>query len=284
MFARVPASSANLGPGFDTLGLALARYLEVTVEDAAEFSISSSGFGAGQFDHADHLAAEVIRRVRGSRNFRVHVHSEIPLSRGLGSSAALVVAAAAAAGADDETILALATEYDGHAENAAASLYGGLVVASVTEQDGIIWRRLALDEAWRFVVVVPEQELATAAARRVLPDSVPFSDAVHNVTAVSLLLAGLARQEDFVSSAMDDYLHQPYRMALVDFAAPLLATLRAAGASGACWSGAGSTMLALCREDAVTTVASAASALLAERGVAGQVWEIEADRVGLVRR
>ena len=279
MLARVPGSSANLGPGFDALAVALTRYVEVSVEPAESFSISSEGFGAGLFDDERHLGARVVAQVLGHENFAIHVRSEIPVSRGLGSSAALAVAAAAAAGSS--TALEVATDVDGHAENAAASVLGGLVVASVTERAGIVARTLTLDPLWRFVVVVPDEELATADARRVLPNHVPFKDAVHNVSAVALLLAGLANRDDFVPGSMDDYLHQPYRMALLPFAQPLLGRLRDAGAAGSCWSGAGSAMLALCDETTSGPVARAATGFLVDHSVAGVVWELDADRRGL---
>jgi len=281
MFARVPASSANLGPGFDALAVALNLYVEVTVEPAEAFEISSEGFGAGLFDNEQHMAAKIAARTLGHWNFKIHVRSGIPLSRGLGSSAALAAAAAAAAG--HSSPLAVATEIDGHAENAAASVFGGLVVASVAGED-IIARPLALDPVWRFVCVVPDEQLATADARRVLPTQVPFSDAVHNLNAMGLLIAGLADAELFVPSAMDDYLHQPYRMDLIPYARDLLATLRESGAAGSCWSGAGSTMLGLVTNETEASVQSAAEAFLVERGVSGVVHVLEADRVGLVTR
>lgn len=280
MFARAPASSANLGPGFDTLAVALNLFVEVVVEPAQRFSITSEGCGAGRFDHPDHLAAQIVREVLGHSNFKIHVNSQIPLSRGLGSSAALAIAAAAAADATDP--LAIATEVDGHAENAAASLIGGLVAASVHERDGIVARPLALDEAWRFVVVVPEQELATADARRVLPASVPFADAVHNLNSMGLLIAGLADHRDFVPSAMEDHLHQPYRMGLLPFSAPLLELLKEAGASGSCWSGAGSSMLGLVIDEYAQDVHAAATRYLDAHRIAGTVLVLDADRVGLV--
>ncbi len=279
MLARVPASSANLGPGFDALAVALTRYVEVTVELSESFSISSSGCGAGLFDDERHLGARVASRVLGHNRFAIHISSQIPLSRGLGSSASLALAAAAAAGASHPR--EIATEIDGHAENAAASLLGGLVVASVDERNGIVARSLMLDPAWRFVVVVPEEELPTAAARRVLPSQVPFKDAVRNVGAVALLIAGLARHEDFAPGSMDDYLHQPYRMSLLPFAQPLLARLREAGAAGSCWSGAGSTMLALCEERSSSEVARGARDFLTAHSVPGEVWELDADRRGI---
>jgi len=280
MRARVPASSANLGPGFDALAVALSLYIEVTVSEAPSFSISSSGFGAGLFDTPDHMAAGIVREVLGHDRFALHVHSEIPLSRGLGSSASLALAAAAAAGSSDP--LAIAARVDGHVENAAASLLGGLVIGGHSPREGWVARPLPLDEAWRFVVVIPDQELATADARRVLPSTVPFADAVHNLNAMGLLIAGLADASAWSDIAMDDYLHQPYRMPLLPFAAPLLATMKEAGAAGTCWSGAGSTMLALVTSDTEAAVMAAATSFIADAAVAATVRVLEADRVGLV--
>jgi len=280
MLVRVPASSANLGPGFDVLAVALELYLEVRLEASDSFAITSEGFGAGRFDDERHLGARVARRVLGHDRFTMHVNSMIPLSRGLGSSAALALAAAAAAGSLDP--LALATEVDGHAENAAASLLGGLVAASVRDGEGIVARPLVLDPAWRFVVVVPDEELATSDARRVLPDTVPRRDAVATIGSLGLLIAGLANHQEFVPSAMDDYLHQPYRMALLPFAAPLLARLREAGAVASCWSGAGSTMLGLATEATADVVARSAREFLVSTSVPGTVMILEADRTGLV--
>jgi homoserine kinase len=262
------------------LAVALSLYLEVTIEASESFAITSEGCGAGLFDDANNLGARVAADVLGHSNFTMHVKSEIPLSRGLGSSAALTVAAAVAAGAVDP--LAISTREDGHAENAAASLLGGLVVARVDGSDGVVARPLALDYEWRFVVVVPDEELSTVGARHVLPERVPFNDAVRNLSAMGLLLAGLADHDAFVAGAMDDYLHQPYRMGLLSFAQPLLATLRESGASGSCWSGAGSSMLGLATSDRAEGVASAARAFLHDQGVAGIVHVLEADRTGLV--
>ena len=280
MLARVPASSANLGPGFDCLAVALTLYLEVTIEPADAFAISSEGCGAGLFDDDNNLGARIAGEVLGHSNFAMHVTSEIPVSRGLGSSAALAVAAAVAAGARDP--LAISTQVEGHAENAAASLLGGLVVARALPRGGAVARPLALDAEWRFVAVIPDQELPTIAARRVLPERVPFADAVHNLSALGLLLAGLADHDAFVDGSMDDHLHQPYRMGLLSFAEPLLAALRESGAAGSCWSGAGSTMLGLATADKAEGVATAARAFLHDQGVAGIVQVLEADRTGLV--
>jgi homoserine kinase len=282
MFARVPASSANLGPGFDTLAVALTLYVEVSLEPADSLSIVSDGCGAGRFDDERHLGVQVARSVLGHTNFAMRVTSTIPLSRGLGSSAALAVAAAAAAGAVDP--LAAGARVDGHAENAAASMLGGLVVASVSPEGVVTARQLPLDDSWRFVVVIPDVELDTANARRVLPTDVPFHDAVQNLNAFGLLVAGLANHHEFVAAAMDDFLHQPYRTELLPFAAPLLSLLRESGAAGSCWSGSGSSMLGLVTNDTAHDVAKAATNFLHEQSIRGDVHVLDADRTGLVTR
>ncbi len=282
MFARAPASSANLGPGFDTLAVALSLYVDVSLEPATSLSIVSDGCGAGRFDDERHLGVRVAGGILGHTNFAMRVTSSIPISRGLGSSAALAVAAAAAAGASNP--LNVATSIDGHAENAAASVLGGLVVASVTEHDGVVARQLPLDDTWRFVAVVPEEELATVDARRVLPSHVPLADAVHDLNALGLLIAGLANHHEFVSWSMDDFPHRPYRKELLGFSEGLLALLRESGAAASCWSGAGSTMLALVTDETASEVATAAKEFLHAASIPGEVHVLDADRIGLVTR
>ncbi len=279
MRARVPASTANLGPGFDALGLALSLYIEVTLTPADELSVTSDGFGVALSDPERHLGVRVARDVLGHTNFALHVSSEIPLARGLGSSASLALAAAAAAGANDP--LAVAIARDGHAENAAASFYGGLVVATMAHGEALV-EPLALDEQLRFVVVIPDQELATEAAREVLPASVAFADAVFNLSRVGLVIAGLANAERLRPEAMEDRLHQRYRANLLPFANGVLDNLRAAGALASCWSGAGSTLLGVTTLENAESVAAAAREHLVEVSVPGTVLVLSADRTGLI--
>jgi len=166
VLARAPASSANLGPGYDTLAVALDRYVSVEVEPAPSLRVHSEGEGSGLFDDASHLAARVAAEVLGHDRFAVVVRSQIPVARGLGSSAALVVAAAAAAGAADP--FAVAAAYDGHPENAAASVFGGLVAAAMVEGRPV-QAPLPLHDDLAFVAIVPDRNLATPEARDVLP-------------------------------------------------------------------------------------------------------------------
>ena len=281
MLARVPASSANLGPGFDVLAVALSAYVEVEITLADKFSISTTGFGAGQYDDENHLAAQVARKFLGHSNFAIRIDSDIPLSRGLGSSAALAIAAALAAEAPDP--LAVGNEVDGHAENAAASLVGGLVAVQTTEGRTLL-RSLPIDPTWRFVAAIPETELSTELARAALPTEVSFGDAVANLASLALLLPGLADRSLFLESSLQDRLHQDYRSKFLPFSAGLLRAMREGGADGTCWSGAGSTMLGLTGVEEAESVALAASEFFAREGIAGDVRILEVDRVGAVVR
>ncbi len=279
MRARAPASSANLGPGFDTLAVALDCYVSVEVDDAPSLRVHTEGEGAGLFDDASHLAARVVTEIRGNDRFAVSVRSQIPVARGLGSSAALVAAAAAAAGAEDP--FAVAAAYDGHPENAAASVFGGLVAATMVDGRPV-QAALPLSEELAFVVVIPERDLATPEARGVLPEALSRGDVVFNLGRMGLLVAGLADPDALVPAATDDRLHQPARTTLFPEAPGILGALVDAGALAASWSGAGPTLIGVAREGGVASVLAGAEAALATAGVPGRALVLHADRRGVV--
>lgn len=279
MRARVPASSANLGPGFDTLGLALQRYTEVTVEPAEGLRISAEGEGSHLSQGPNHLAALVVKEIVGHLRVRIHVKSTIPLARGMGSSAALIVAAAAAAGSQDP--FTFAANWEGHADNAGAAVHGGLVAGAFV--DGVpVMRRLALDPLLRFLVVIPAKELRTRDARAALPDMVPHGDAVANLGRMAMLLAGLADHRQLVPAAFDDRLHQQQRSVLYPEARPLMDAMVVAGALGACWSGAGAALLGVCTDHTLDAVSAAAGEAMHDARLGGTVEAIAADTRGLV--
>jgi homoserine kinase len=277
--ARAPASSANLGPGFDTLAIALDRYVEVEIVPSGRLTVVTEGEGAGLSDDASHLAARVAIDVAGHDRLAITVRSEIPVARGLGSSAALAAAAAAAAGATDP--LAVAARVDGHPDNAAASVLGGLVAATVVR--GVVrTARLALDPGLVFVAVVPDRPLSTAKARQVLPAQVSRVDATFNLGRLALLLAGLADRSVLCREAAEDRLHQDYRSPLFPESSRLLTALTSAGALAACWSGAGPTLLGICDVADGPHVQAAVTASLLDTAVPGQALILHADLDGLV--
>ncbi len=279
MRARAPASAANLGPGFDALALAVDRYVEVEVEPASRLIVRSEGEGAGISDDAGHLAARVAIDVAGHDRLAITVRSQIPVARGLGSSAALAAAAAAAAGSPDP--LVVAARVDGHPENAAASAVGGLVVAS-TVQGAVRAVRLTLDPALVFVVAVPDRTLPTNKARQALPPQVSREDAAFNLGRMGLLLAGLADHRLLIKEAAEDRLHQNYRGFLFPEAQRILDGMQEGGALAVCWSGSGPSLLAITLDHDAPRVRAAATDALTLADVPGNVIVLHADLRGLV--
>ncbi len=280
MRARAPASAANLGPGFDSLALAVDRYVEVEIEPASRLIVTSEGEGAGLSDDAGHLAARVAMDVMGHDRIAITVRSQIPLGRGLGSSAALAVAAAAAAGARDP--LAVAAQADGHPENAAASYAGGLVVATRV-RGAVRVVEMPLDPQIVLVAIVPDRPLSTSRARQVLPHQVTLADAAFNLGRMGLLLAGLSDHRMLSKEAGEDRLHQDYRSPLFPEAPKLLSALVSAGALMACWSGAGPTLLGFTTTEALQPLREGAKVAMAEAGLRGEVLVLHPERAGLVR-
>ncbi len=279
MRARAPASSANLGPGFDALAVALDCYVQVEVEPAGALRVHSEGEGAGLCDDASHLAVRVATSILGHDRIAVTVRSEIPVSRGLGSSAALAAAAAAAAGSDDP--FSIAADLDGHPENAAASVFGGLVAATMVDERATAVQ-LPLSEELAFVVIVPDRALVTAEARAVLPMTLSRDDALFNLGRMGLLLAGLAEPSLLTPAATADRLHQDARATLFPEAPALLSALVECGALASCWSGAGPSLLGVTLEDAAEKVCAGAQLALENSGLTGRVLVLRPDRRGLV--
>ena len=290
---RVPATSANLGPGFDALGLALALYNEVTIAEADGLVVSIEGEGSGRLDTGgDNVVARGARMAfevagRPFRGAAIHCVNRIPLSRGLGSSAAAWVGGLAGANAllgdpiDRQGLVALAARAEGHPDNVAAAVLGGLTV-SCADGPAVAAVSLPVPPGLRFVVLVPELENATREARAVLPNDVPRADAVFNVQRVSLLLAAVASgRVDLLSTAMHDRLHQPYRLRLFPWMDAVAAGAREAGALGCILSGAGPSMLAVV-PGAADAVARAMVETLGGAGLAGRALELEVDLDGVV--
>lgn len=252
MIVKVGASSANLGPGFDCFGLAWRLY------NAMEFTPSGTLLIEGcdeRYKNADNLAyaayaAALAAAGRGAQPVRIRfLQSDIPVSRGLGSSAALIVGGVLAAnelnalGLSGDELFSVASAVEGHPDNVAPALFGGLT-ASVMDGDRAVTARFALSAAWRFTVLIPDFELSTRLARSVLPASVARGDAVYNVSRSALLLKALETGDaGLLALGLQDRLHQPYRSPLIPGYDRAQALALELGAAGVCISGAGSTVL-----------------------------------------
>ncbi len=288
---RVPATSANLGPGFDALGLALALHNEVIVEESDDVAVSVEGEGASTLEiGAANVVARAVRLAfeaagRPFRGAAIHCVNRIPLSRGLGSSAAAWVGGLMGANAllgdpmDRDALLTLAARAEGHPDNVAAALLGGLTV-SCDDGERVAAIALAVPTDIRWVVLIPEAASATRDARAVLPDQVQRADAVFNVQRVSLLLAALGSgRVEFLSVAMQDRLHQPHRLRLFPWMNDVIAAARAAGALGCVLSGAGPSTLAAARGTS-DRVARAMEGALRAAGLAGRALTLAVDLTG----
>jgi homoserine kinase len=236
---RVPASSANLGPGFDVLAAALGLHMELEVEETGRFAVRTDLAIARD---RRNLAVRGFAALRPPDRYRFTIRSQIPLSGGLGTSAAAYVAGLAAADAlngGGGDVLAEAARLEGHPGNVAAALLGGFVIC-----DGTRAERLEPPAALSAVLVVPREALRTAKARAALPPEVPMGDAVFNVGRAGLLVLGLARGDlDLVARGLEDRLHQPRRASLYPRSMELVERARSLGALGATISGAGPTVL-----------------------------------------
>ena len=260
---RVPASSANLGPGFDSFAIALPLLAEFDLRPARTWSVNVDNDGSGPENGAENgipsgddnlfvvsarAAAEAASETLGS--YHVTQRSAIPVGRGLGSSAAAIVGGVVAANAlmgdplDRRTLLRVASEVEGHADNVAAALYGAFTVA-LPSDDGPVATRIAFPRAWRICLFIPREPLATEKARAVLSANVSRADAVFNIAHAAALLAAILRSDGaLLSIAMADRLHQPARAELVTGLNDIIAAARGAGAFGAALSGAGPAVVA----------------------------------------
>jgi homoserine kinase len=240
---RVPASTANLGPGFDVFAAALALYMELEVEETGEFRVESGDPRLPEDE--DNLCVRAFADLHPVDGVAFRMSSEIPLTAGLGSSGAAIVAALLAAdhmyelALPREEIFARAARIEGHPDNVAASLYGGFVVCA----DGEV-TQIEPPSGLEAVVVVPPDPVATAAAREALPASVSLEDATYNVAHASVLALGLARQDlALIARGLADRIHQPRRESLYPRSMELVRRARDLGALGATISGAGPTVL-----------------------------------------
>jgi homoserine kinase len=293
---RAPATSANLGPGFDALGLALSLHdvVRASVVDAG-LTIEVTGVGAQTAgDGEGHLVLRAMRAAFGAigeqpPGVALSCDNSIPQGFGLGSSAAAIVAGLLAARAlcgprgldqlPDDAVLQLAAELEGHADNVAACLGGGLTVAW-SASSGYQYARLAVLAGLEPVLCVPKASLATVAARQLLPATVPHADAAQNAARAALLIASLTSDLGPLLDATEDFLHQPYRATVMPGTAALITALRAAGIA-AVVSGAGPAVLALTVAGALIGPAAVA-AIAAQEDPDWTVTEVEIDRDGAV--
>ncbi len=267
---QVPATSANLGPGFDSLGLAVSLYLtvELTASEQDRFIYSGNGHVEDTPNNLIHQGfREAYRRVaKVAPKVSLKVHNPIPLARGLGSSSAALVAGVALAdklldhelGRDD--VFQITAAQEGHPDNVAPAIYGGFTVSAQRDDGSYLSQSLAVPEEWQLLFAVPDFELLTSESRAVLPESYSRGDAVYNGSRSALWAMAVAlNKPEVLSVASQDKLHEPYREPLIKGMRDCRLAMQDAGAVATYLSGAGPTLAAICLTDDISTACQKAA-------------------------
>jgi homoserine kinase len=270
VLVKVPATTANLGPGFDTLGLALSLYDELTVTERDEPGVTVEVIGVGAGEVPTDETNLVVRAIahtfaaygQALPGLNLIAQNSIPHGRGLGSSGAAIVSGIMAAKGlldgiveiDSNALLALATEMEGHPDNVAPALFGGLTIAWTTDA-GPQHKKLIVHRGVSPLIAVPEGTMSTELARSLRPLSVPHEDAIFNVSRSALLIAALIQSPELLLAATEDRLHQSYRASAMPETDSLITELRDEGLA-AVISGAGPSILVLCSDPAQRLIAA----------------------------
>lgn len=297
---KIPASSSNLGPGFDCLSLALSLYnhfnFELLDKEFLEGPQISMRQEAGYYRilPEDNLVLKIVKdRLAEHRDIlnrlRITIVAGIPARAGLGSSGTAALAASAAAlyflegKLDLQQVLDESCAIEGHPDNVAASLFGSLATVGMTDSHHVIHQRLNWPEPWEVLVVLPQYCLETSAARAVLPDRVPLEDAVYNLQNLALLISGVTNaDEQAMKAALHDNLHQPYRSKLTPELAQLQLLLADSPAMGCVLSGAGPAVLILTHKNHKAAIKSTLNRWAAGKKDKSDILDVAVDRNGLV--
>ncbi|AFM42154.1 homoserine kinase [Desulfosporosinus acidiphilus SJ4] len=294
MIVKIPATSANLGPGFDCLGLALQLYNSITIETDRPFRISLTGtYNEGIATDETNLVWRTMRHLWESINYPIPtvaltLENNIPPARGLGSSSAAIVGGLAAANVIAGTplskleLLQIANTLEGHPDNVTPALYGGITLAVSTE-NGILPRVLGQGTNLKAVVLIPNLRLKTEKARSILPPNVSRQDAVFNISHAGLLIDAFIRENyPLLKEAMRDMLHQNQRSVLIPGMFETLKAAEQAGAYGTALSGSGPTLIALVPEISKDDVRQKMLSTIGQFGVEAQALTLDMDHEGVI--
>jgi homoserine kinase len=268
---KVPATMANLGPGFDCLGLALPLYNEITVEETV---MPGSGIEINIIDDSEtfdilsvpkdnnnlaYKAIELLYNFIGqtASDIKITIKTNIPVARGLGSSASVIVGGLVAANellgkpADNAVLLSIASEVEGHPDNVTPAMFGGFCLSSMEDDGSVVYSKIAWPENWKVTVLIPDYELDTRIARSVLPESISISDAAFNIRKCAMIIDAVYRKDsELMKKALKDKLHQPYREKLINGFKELQELLQnKEDILGCVISGAGPTILVISEND-----------------------------------
>lgn len=301
---KVPATTANLGPGFDCLGLALPIYNTITVEETI---MPGTGVEINIIDETNeqdiisiptdennivYKAIELLYNSIGQTpdELKITINTHIPIARGLGSSAAVVVGGLLAANkllgspADEAALLSIASEIEGHPDNVTPAIVGGFVLASLEEDGSVVYRKLPWPKDWKITVCIPDYELATDIARSVIPEEIPLKDAIFNLKRSAMLVEAVnSADKDLMKFALSDRLHQPYREKLVPGMKEIKEVLKHEdNVMGCVLSGAGPALLVVSYGNNLNKIKEIISKTWLDMGVKSQVYTLDIEENGAV--
>ncbi len=278
----VPATTANLGPGFDSMGMALSQYSVFECEANDVIDVSIEGLESEKLKIEDNLVINCMNKVfdyigKYPKGYKLKIINGVPLARGMGSSATAIVGGIMCANAlmnfplSDEEMLSLATEIEGHPDNVVPALLGGMIVSTKTGGGEVIYRRIDIADDIECILFIPDYEVSTKDSREVLPKEVSISDAVHNSSHLALLVMGfLNNDKALIGKVMDDKIHEPYRKKLIKSFDEFKEGAIQAGAFAFSLSGAGSTIIAYSDEKNSCKVKIAFDNIADKNGILGK--------------
>lgn len=302
---KVPATTANIGPGFDCMGMALPIYNTITIEETVlpgtgiEINVLATEDSVDDFS-IEHIpmdensiiykAVELLYNSIGQTpsELKIDIHSEIPIARGLGSSASVIVGGLLAANellgrpADEAALLSIATEVEGHPDNVTPAIVGGLCLTSSEEDGSIVYRKIEWPEEWNLTVCIPEYELATDISRSVLPKEVPMEDAVFNAKRLGMFIEAVhTKDAKLMKLALKDKLHQPYRMKLVPGLEKIIENLKhEENVLGCVLSGAGPSILIISEKNNLDRIKSIVRDTWSDLNVKAEIRTLPVERNG----
>jgi len=295
---RVPATTANLGPGFDCLGLALKLYLNLDIEETEEgFVVEFQGEGAEKFSakkKEDTLIWKSINLVLKRTNKDIHkkglkirAFNEIPVTRGLGSSASAIIGGVVGAARfynidlANQEILELALSLEGHMDNIVPALIGGLTLAYKTSQEEIKWTGIKTPSDLRIVVAIPEFSLNTKEMRKVLPQKIALPEAIFNLSRSALLVNALQNSDwEVLAEAMEDRLHQPYRAPFIPGIQDMFSQIKKTGLAGVALSGSGPSVASLTKVGSEEAISKIMKDAFLKEGITCRILVLEVDLDG----
>lgn len=302
---KVPATTANIGPGFDCLGMALPLFNTITIEETVlpgtgvEINVisESSAIDELALEHIPldenslvYKAVELLYNSIGQTpgELKINIHSSIPVARGLGSSASVVVGALIAANellghpADEVALLSIASELEGHPDNITPAIIGGLVLASQEDDGTVIYRKLEWPSEWAITVCIPDFELSTDIARSVLPKEVPMKDAIFNAQRLGMFVQAVhTKDNELMKLALKDRLHQPYRMKLMPGLDKIMDNLRFIDSVLGCViSGAGSSILVISEKNDLDKIKNVVKETWADQNIKCEIRTMNVEQNG----